>query len=138
MLVFASLEHFFIVKFLGAVAVAAAAFLFGVDLNAAMLALLVLMTMDLITGISAAYVCGEMIESRRAFKSALKLGVYCILVASAHLADVAVFGGLHIQEGMIAFLALTELVSLLENAGKMGYGVPRRLLNQLRTLRDSK
>lgn len=137
--IFLSLAHFVEIKLVGAFAWGIYTFLFGFDLNAAMLALIALMVFDLLTGTAAAAMDGgEGISSRRAAKTPIKFGVYLTLVSAAHLTDSAVFGVFYIQETMVAFLALTELISIIENAAKMGYGVPSGLLSRLKSMRDNK
>lgn len=137
--VFTSLGHFLDIKIAGAALMGAVAFLFGLDHTTAMLSLIALMVFDLITGTIAATFPGqEGISSRRAAKTPLKFGVYLLLVSAAHLADASVYTGIFLQETMIAFLALTELISILENAGKMGIAVPKQLTEKLTKLRDSK
>lgn len=135
--VFISLKEYFAAKISASAFIAAYSFFFGIDLSMVMFSLTMLMAFDFITGIISAYTSGEVIESRRAFRTALKFGIYCILVSAAHLTDMSVFGDLRLEEGVIAFLAVTELVSILENAGKMGYVIPRKLLNMLSELRDA-
>jgi len=137
--VFESLGFLFDLKIVGAAAFAAYSFLFGVDGTAAMLALIALMVIDLITGtLAAAVPGGPGISSRRAAKTPLKFAVYLMLISSANLADSAIFEGLYIQKTMIAFLALTELISILENSGKLGFGIPKKLLKQLQIYRGGK
>ena len=102
-----------------------------------MTALTVLITFDLISGIFAAKKSGELIESRKVLKSAIKLAVYGILVSASHLTDVVVSipetwtFSMNIEGIMIAFLAATELISIIENFGKAGFAVPKKLLNRL-------
>lgn len=132
-----SLFYFFDVKVLFAAICGFWAFLFGADSGAVMSALIALMMFDLATGTTAAFMRKE-VSSRRAAKTPLKFGVYLVLVSAAHLADTAVFSGLYLQETMIAFLALTELISILENAGKMGIAVPKQLMKRLEVLRNER
>lgn len=113
-------------------------FFFNLDHKSLLLALVGLITFDLIMGVAAAKKTGECIESRKMCKSAFKLAVYGVMVSSAHLTEVAV--GLEnnwavLEQMMIGFLAATELVSIIENAGRMGYAVPKRILNQLQQYR---
>lgn len=103
-----------------------------------MLALTALITFDLITGVLAARKAGEAIESRKIIKTAFKLGIYGLLVSSTHLTELAVGfppEWLGLEQAMIGFLAATELVSIIENAGKMGYAVPKKILNQIHKYR---
>jgi toxin secretion/phage lysis holin len=106
-------------------------FLFGFEMNSALLALLVLMVFDLITGMMRAVRDGEIIRSRTALRSAIKLGVYSMLISSTHLVEMMLPGSTVMDEGMVIFLALTELISILENAGRMGFAIPQVLLTKL-------
>lgn len=133
--VFLSIKQYVSAKIALSVLVTIYSFFFGIELAALMLALTALIAFDILTAIVAAYSTQEPIESRKVFKSALKFGIYLVLVSSAHLTDMAVFGMLPLEEGMIAFLAATELISILENAGKMGYATPKKLLNRLQEFR---
>jgi len=101
-----------------------------------MLALVALVTFDLITGVLAAKVNKEAITSRKMVKTAMKFGVYCVLISSAHLAEVMIIGDLYLEEIMLGYIAITELISVIENAGKMGYAVPKKLLKRLQKLRE--
>lgn len=114
------------------------AFFFGVENQSMLSGLVLLLVFDLVTGLMAAYLTKTPIESRRLLKSASKLAVYGILCSSAFLVESILRGTTLIDEGMIAFLAVTELISIMENAGKMGFSVPQKLLNQLVTIRSSK
>lgn len=122
-------------KLIGAGMVSFYSFFFHPTHAILMLSVLALIFFDLVTGVIAARMNKETVTSRGVFKTALKLGVYSILVSSAHLAEVSVFGELYLEEAMIGFLALTELVSIIENAGKMGFAVPKKLLGKLQELR---
>lgn len=111
-------------------------FFFGFGSEKIMLALTCLIIMDFVTGILSAKKIGEPIQSRNAVKSAYKLAVYGLLVSAGHLTEVIVPGTTYIEEAVMTFLALTELISLIENVGKMGYAVPQKLLNQLHRWRE--
>lgn len=135
--VFGALGHFLDIKLALSLILTLASFLFGVDMQTAMISLVVLMVFDLIMGTTAACMkTGEGLSSRKAAKTPLKFGVYLLLVSAAHLTDSAIFNGLYIQETMIAFLALTELISILENAGRMGIAVPQKLMDKLKEVRE--
>lgn len=128
--------EYFNLKFLPSFALPIFGFMFGFGTEKIMLALLLLIVMDFITGVLAAKKSGEPIRSRNAVKSAYKVAVYGLLVSAGHLTESIVPGSTYIQEAVTAFLALTELISILENAGKMGFAVPQRLLNQLHKWRE--
>ena len=122
-------------KMIGASFIAIGGFLFDSMTHDAIIALLILMLFDFITAIIVAYKTGKEIRSARAIRSALKITVYMLLVSSGHLAEVGInvdmFPLNFIDETIIGFLVVTELISIIENAGKMGYAIPNKLLNKL-------
>ena len=128
-----------VVKCIGAVSYSLYAFFFDPVHVAGHFAVFSLIIFDFITGIAAAKKTGEEIKSSKVIRSAIKLVVYFLLIAGARITETAVpiLGGV-IDETVIAFLALTELISLMENVGKMGYAIPKQLLNKLEKLRDDK
>lgn len=114
------------------------AFMFGFENILILKCLMLLVVIDFVTGIISAYMSGDAITSRRAVKSAFKVAIYGVLISSAHLSEKIIPSGLFIETIVSSFLALTEFVSILENTGKMGYGIPKKLLNKLQQLRDEK
>lgn len=131
------LKEYFDLKIFPSIILPTFGFFFGLGSEKIMLALTCLIIMDFITGLLAAKKTGEPIQSRNAVKSAYKLAVYGLLVSAGHLTESIVPGTTYIEEAVMTFLALTELISLIENVGKMGYAIPQRLLNQLQSWRDS-
>lgn len=118
-------------------------YLIGDANHAAVQALFILLIFDFITALMAKFHIGEQIESRKALKSATKVAVYGIFVSSAHLTESILPGvtfpyNVTIDLVAISFLALTEMISIIENIGKMGYAIPKKLLNVLESARDSK
>lgn len=111
-------------------------FAFGIDHATIMQALIFLVVIDFITGLWSARVSGEHITSRRAVKSAYKLVMYALLVSGAHLTEVVIPGKTYLEDIVTSFLAVTELISILENAGRMGYAIPKKLLKKLQDYRD--
>lgn len=128
---------YFSVKFLPSIVLPSFGFLFGFGSEKIMLGLLVLVTMDFITGIASAKKMGEPIRSRNAVKSAYKVAIYGLLVSAGHITEQIVPLTTYIEEAVTTFLALTELISIIENTGKMGFAIPQKLLNQLQVWRDS-
>jgi len=108
-------------------------FLFGVDHVVIMKALVAVVIIDFITGLMSA----KTITSKEAVRSAYKLAMYGLLVAAGHLTEVIVPGTTYLEEIVTSFLAVTELISILENIGKMGYAIPNKLLKRLQEFRDS-
>ena len=102
----------------------------------ALVALFFLIFADLVTGIIASYKTGMEISSARMLRTAMKICIYYIMISAGHLTELAGVYFLPIEESLIAILATTELVSILENCANLGYVVPQRLLNRLRDFRD--
>lgn len=109
----------------------------GQNLNAG-IAIVVLISIDMITAMMAEYKNGSPIESRKALKSATKLVVYGLFLSAIHLTEIIVPGTTFLDEAALSFLALTEAISVMENVGKMGYSVPLKLLNKLQDLKETK
>lgn len=132
------LADFFTVKLVPSVILPVFGVLFGFQSVQILQALLILVVFDFMTGIISAYLLGEEIKSKSAVRSAFKLAIYGLLVSAGHLAEQVTPGATFIEEAVTTFLALTELISIMENIGKMGFSVPQKLLNQLIHLRDKK
>jgi toxin secretion/phage lysis holin len=105
--------------------------------NKAMLAIFFLVIFDWITGVMAAKKSGEVIKSSKIIRTPIKLVIYFMLISGGRMAEYALPDAIrYLDETIIAFLALTELVSVLENTGKLGFAIPVKLLNKLQVLRD--
>lgn len=123
-------------KIVTAAVYAVFAFLFDPTKTLALTALLVLIVFDTITGVSASYKNHIPIESGKMLRSALKVCFYFLFVSAGHLCEFILGSILPIETTVVAFLALTELVSVAENLGKMGYAVPQQLLLRLKKLKN--
>ncbi|MGE6593490.1 phage holin family protein [Bacillus mycoides] len=96
----------------------------------------VLVTMSIIdysTGMIAATVLGEL-KSKIGFKGIAKKVVLFLLVGVAAQVDVAVGSNSAIREATIFFFMGNELLSILENAGRMGIPLPQALTNAVEIL----
>lgn len=133
--VFKGIFDTFAIKLLPTAILPSISFLFGFGNMLSLQALLVLVVIDFTTGIAAAKVSKEEIKSKKAVKSAFKVSVYGLLVSAAHLTETIAPGTTYMAETMITFLALTELISIMENAGRLGFAIPKQLLNKLHELR---
>lgn len=111
-----------------------ASFFFDALQRDALLALLALIIFDFFSAVLAAYKTNEPIRSSKIFNTALKIVVYFSLVSAGFVAEHAIPIGL-IDEVLLGFLCVTELISILENVSKAGYATPTGLLN---TLKDYK
>jgi toxin secretion/phage lysis holin len=113
-------------------------FFFDVHLIEASKALLVLIIVDFFTALFAAKKSGEEIKSSKIFRTPLKILIYFMLVSVSNLMETVTPILSIIDETMMTFLALTELISIIENTGRMGFAIPQKLLNKLHELRDEK
>lgn len=134
--VFGSIVVDFPVKALSTSLVLIFQFLFGIGNNSFIVALVALVCFDFITGVLAAFKGDIEITSRRAVKTAFKLAAYGLLISAGHMTDVAVLNANIFDQAIISFLAVTEMISIIENTGKMGYGIPKKLLEKLLKIRD--
>lgn len=97
----------------------------------AMLAILALLIFDAVTAMWAANKVGEKLQSHKMFRSAFKTTAYFTLISAAFVAEKAIPLNV-IDDTVIAFLATTELISILENTSKAGYAIPTALLEKLK------
>lgn len=106
-------------------------FLFGNLYTDALVAITMLMIIDALLGVWASRMEGKPITSARFADSVKKGIVYFMAISAGYFADLTVpFNA--IQATMVGFVGVTEFISILENAGRMGYQTPKKLLNQLR------
>ena len=109
-------------------------FLGGVD--GMMIALIVLMTLDYVTGVMCAIV-DKKLSSAVGFKGICKKVLVLMLVGVANIVDVHVVGaGSALRSAVICFYLSNEGVSMLENAGHLGLPVPAKLKAVLEQLHD--
>ena len=109
-------------------------FLGGID--GMLIALLVLMTLDYITGVMCAIV-DKRLSSAVGFKGIMKKCVVLMLVGVAHIIDVHVVGtGSALRGAVICFYMSNEGLSLLENAAYIGLPIPDKLKGILEQLHD--
>ncbi|TXR66955.1 holin family protein [Bacillus sp. AR18-7] len=96
----------------------------------------VLVTMaiiDYLTGVIAAGFNGEL-KSKVGFKGIAKKVVLFLLVAAATQVDVIMGTNSAVREATIFLFIGNELLSLLENAGRMGITLPSALTNAVEIL----
>ncbi|MFK4417117.1 toxin secretion/phage lysis holin [Bacillus sp. RC251] len=96
----------------------------------------VLVTMAIIdytTGMIAATILGEL-KSKIGFKGIAKKVVLFLLVGVAAQVDAAIGSNSAVREATIFFFMGNELLSILENAGRMGIPLPSALTNAVEIL----
>jgi phage-related holin len=114
---------------------------FGFDSvhNQAFLAVFILIIVDWFTAMIAVYLSNQPVKSSKFFRTPIKLGIYFGLIYVTRISEFAipVVDGF-LDETMLAFVATTEMISVMENVHKMGYPVPNGLIKKLINIRDSK
>lgn len=133
--VFRALSDFFALKVVGAWGLTVVLYLVGASHVQLLGALTTLVAIDLATGVYSAYKTGDVIESRKMVKTAIKWTLYMLMISAAHLTESLVQFDSYLAQATIAFLGATELVSILENIGKSGVAIPQKLLNKLEQFR---
>ena len=109
-------------------------FLGGLD--GLMIALIVLMTLDYISGVMCAII-DKKLSSAVGFKGVCKKVFILMLVGVAHIIDLHVVGtGSALRGAVICFYMSNEGLSLLENAAHIGLPIPDKLRDILSQLHD--
>lgn len=123
------------VKGITAAVCSACGFIFG-DMDGLMTALIVLIVMDYVSGVVAA-AAEKKLSSAVGAKGIAKKVFMLLIVAAANVADINVIGEGHLLKSVTAaFYAANECLSLIENAGRLGVPVPKKLLDVLEQLRQ--
>lgn len=109
-------------------------FLGGMD--GLMIALIVMMTLDYISGVMYAII-DKKLSSAVGFKGICKKVFILMLVGVAHIIDLHVVGtGSALRGAVICFYMSNEGLSLLENAAHIGLPIPDKLRDILTQLHD--
>ncbi len=110
-------------------------FVFG-DLNGLMVALVALIVLDYISGVIAAVV-EKKLSSEVGAKGIAKKIFMLLIVAVANIVDINVIGEGHVLKNVtVVFYIANECISLIENAGRLGVPVPKKLLDVLEQLKS--
>ena len=110
-------------------------FLFG-DMEGMLIALIALIILDYISGVIAAAV-EKRLSSEVGAKGIAKKIFMLLIVALANIVDINVIGDGHVLKTVtVVFYICNECISLIENAGRIGVPVPKKLLDVLEQLRD--
>lgn len=110
------------------------AFLGGVD--GFLYTLIVFVVVDYITGVMVA-ITERKLSSETGFRGIFKKVVIFMLVGVGNLIDANVLGqGAVIRTAVIFFYLSNEGVSILENAGRLGLPIPKKLRQILEQLKD--
>ncbi|RAK21158.1 toxin secretion/phage lysis holin [Anoxybacillus vitaminiphilus] len=120
------MERFEVVYKTGAAVIGAVVgFLFG-GWSKVLILLITLVVIDYATGFLAGAV-ERKLSSKVGFRGIAKKIMIFVMVAVGHLVDTAIGTNHMFRDAAIFFYCANELVSILENAGRMGLPVPDRL-----------
>lgn len=120
-------------KVLVAVAGSAASFLFG-GWSSLLSILLAFVVIDYVTGVAAAAKEGKLNSTVGGWGIAKKVSIF-VIVAVAHLVDTAL-GDAHLfRDAAVFFYISNELLSLLENSGRLGAPIPPALQKAVEVLK---
>lgn len=103
-------------------------------MDALFIALVLLVVIDYITDIVAAWMGGTL-NSKVGFCGILAKVCIFALVVMAHFVDVAI-GTNYLREVVVGFFIANEGISILENAGKVGVPIPGKLKDVLEQLSE--
>lgn len=125
-----------ILKWLCSVLCGIAGFLWG-SLDGLLLALIAFMILDYLTGLAAGHFMHRL-SSKTGFLGIAKKGLMLAIVAVGHILDAQVFGGNGsvCRSAVIGFYLANEGLSILENAGRLGMPLPKKLKQALEQLQD--
>jgi len=122
-----------IFKSIVAVGGAAVSYLFG-GWSALLSILLTFVVLDYVTGVAAAAKEGKLNSEVGAWGIVRKVGIF-VIVAVAHLVDRAL-GDAHLfRDAAIFFYLANELLSMIENTGRLGAPIPPALQRAVEVLR---
>jgi toxin secretion/phage lysis holin len=110
------------------------AFLFG-DCKGIFIVLIAFICLDYITGVMSA-IANKKLSSEIGAKGIVKKIFMLAIVAIGNLIDIYVIGnGAIIRNIVIIFYISNECISIVENAGKLGVPVPKKMLDILAQLK---
>lgn len=112
-------------------------FMFG-EITGILIALVVLMCIDYITGIAKGYVT-QRLSSNAGFKGIARKIIILTLVSVAHIIDVYVIqSGAIVMNATIMFYIGNEGISILENCAEIGVPLPPALIRALKQISEEK
>ena len=110
-------------------------FLFG-EIDGLLIALLTVIVIDYATGLVCAKI-NKNLSSSVGFKGLAKKGLMLSIVVIANIIDTQVIkSGSAFRSAVICFYLANESISILENAGKLGVPLPKKLKEILIQLKE--
>lgn len=98
--------------------------------------LLILMLFDYISGVIAGYRSNEL-NSKRAFKGICKKIIILIIISCSTLLSY-ILGNSSLRDIVAIFYVATEILSILENAAKVGVPIPQKLKEALEQCKNNR
>ncbi|MBQ6040202.1 MAG: phage holin family protein [Oscillospiraceae bacterium] len=125
-----------VLRSVSAVCCGIAGFLWG-EMDGLFVALIALVCLDYLSGIIVG-AARHKLNSQTSFKGICKKALILIIVAVAHIVDAYVLGGTKavFKSGICGLFCANEGMSILENAGKLGLPLPKKLTKFLEQLKD--
>lgn len=116
----------------------AATFFFG-EWSPLLTILVALVAIDFVTGLTAGAVIGELKSNKGMIGIARKVFIFA-MVAVAHLVDMLLIesgfeSSQAVMTTVVAFYAINEILSIVENAGKIGLPVPEQIQGAIEVLK---
>lgn len=108
-------------------------YLFG-ESTGLLLALFWMVVIDYVSGLAVGYT-EKTLSSKIGFKGIIKKVMIFIMVALAHQVDSALGTRNMFRDATIVFYMANELLSIFENAGRVGVPVPERLTQAVEVLK---
>lgn len=123
-------------KMLSAFVCGLAGFLWG-QLDGLLIALITFISLDYITGLIVGAVQRKL-NSQTSFVGLARKALILVIVAVAHVVDTQILGGSAsvFRSAACGLYIANEGLSILENAGKLGLPMPKKLREMLVQLRD--
>ncbi|MET3943183.1 toxin secretion/phage lysis holin [Paenibacillus sp. PvP094] len=119
-----------VIKMISAALGAGTGYLFG-GWNMLIHLLLILVVVDWLTGWAAAWIKHEL-RSRVGFEGIARKAAIFLIVTISHYIDLAWGNTGYIQDAVVFFYIANELLSVIENAGRMGLPMPDALRNAVK------
>jgi toxin secretion/phage lysis holin len=128
------MAHF--LKTFSAAACGLAGFLFG-ELDGLLIALIAFICLDYITGLIVG-AAQHRLNSQISFTGLCRKALILVIVAVAHIIDTQILGGTSsvFRSATCGLYIANEGMSILENAGKLGLPMPKKLREVLEQLRE--
>ncbi|MCM3789402.1 phage holin family protein [Domibacillus indicus] len=97
--------------------------------------LLLMMACDIVTGVMYAWKEGRLRSRTALYGYARKVGVFIVIIA-ANIADQVLGLDGALAKGTVLFYICNEILSIVENAGKLGVPIPASILEKLALFND--